>query len=546
MKIGTLDIETDPFKYEREPIPFACGFYDGVEYFQTWGDNCVKEMLAFLASYPDSLVIYAHNGGKFDYWYLAHALEEPLLFIDSRLAKAKLFHHEIRDSYKILPVPLAAIQKDEIDYKLMERNRREKHKEKISAYLKSDCVYLHEAVTAFVMQFGDVLTIGGAAIKDVEKDYKIPRISPEEDATYRQFFHGGRCECFEIGEIKSRKGFKLYDVNSLYPFCEASFQHPIGRADFLADTLPDCEFYLAHVCARSRGALPVRDKGGLSFPHGHIETFCTSHELRLAQKLGLAEVTQVIEVYGWNETTNFEKFVNRWSDYKIACEKAGDMKGRTIGKLVPNNFYGKTATDPNRFKEYKLFDSPTACEADGHEIAGYLGERIVGAKPAKILPRMYKNVAIGGSVTGAGRSVFLHAFASASRPVYGDTDSLWCEALPLTLDQYKLGAWKLEAEADRLYIAGKKMYAAWVHKYNEPNHKSRGKDKWIEGFYKIDKSGKRVPLKMASKGVRMKPEDVARVAMGEVLNIPIDAPSLRVGREARFIARDIARTAKLA
>lgn len=545
MRIATLDMETDPFKFDRLPMPFACGFYDGREYFQTWGDNCVREMLAYLEAYPYPLVIFAHNGGKFDYWYLAHAVEEPLLFIDSRLVKAKLGKHEIRDSYKILPVPLAQIQKDEIDYRLMERSRREKHKETISKYLKSDCVYLYEAVEAFVMQFGDVLTIGGAAIKDLQKDYKIPRVSPEEDATYREFFHGGRCECFEVGEIKFKKKGKLYDVNSLYPFCQASFSHPIGCADYITDILPDSAFYLAHICARSDGALPLRSKTGLTFPRGHHEFYCTSHELRIAQKLGLVQVTQVIEVHAWDEVTTFEKFVNRWSDYKIEREKAGDQKGRTIGKLIPNNAYGKFAQDPSRFKEYKLFESYDTCEIEGYEIAGMLGDRIIGTVPSKILPRMYKNVAVAASVTGAGRSIFLHALAAARRPVYGDTDSIMCEELPLTLDPFKLGAWKLEAELDRVYIAGKKMYAGWCHKYNEPSHKSRTKDKWVEGFYKIDKNGKRVPLKMASKGVRMPPEDVARVALGEVLNVPIDAPSLRVGREARFIARDIARTAVL-
>ena len=141
---------------------------------------------------------------------------------------------------------------------------------------------------------------------------------------------------------------------------------------------------------------------------------------------------------------------------------------------------------------------------------------------------MYKNVAVSASVTGAGRAVWLHAFASAERPVYGDTDSLWCESLPLELDQYKLGAWKLEAEADRLYIAGKKMLAAWSRK---------------TGFYKSTDHS--TPIKTASKGVRMSPEDIARVARGEVLTVPIDAPSLRVGQEAHFIARKIARTAQV-
>lgn len=530
MRIAVLDLETDPFQYGREPAPFAAGFYDGETYTQFWGDGCVKQLLAFLKAYSKNLVIYAHNGGKFDFWYLAHALAEPLLFIDSRLVKAALYHHEVRDSLKILPVPLAAIQKDEIDYRVMERDKREKHKEEICKYLESDCRYLYNAVAAFVMRFGDVLTVGGAAIKELSKHYKIPRISPDCDALYREFFHGGRCEVFEVGEIQSKKGLKLYDVNSLYPFCQASFEHPIGAHDEELTEIPDAPFFLAHICAHSKGALPVRTKSGLTFPHGHVESFCTSHELLTAQKLGLVKITQVIKVYAWNETTTFKKFVDEWSDYKIAAEKRGDSVGRTIGKLIPNNAYGKFAQNPEKFKEFKLFDSIEDCVEAHHAIEGELDSRIIGSVPATITPRMYKNVAVAASVTGAGRAVWLHAFASADRPVYGDTDSLWCENLPLELDQYKLGAWKLEATADRLYVAGKKLYAAWNKE---------------TGFYKSS-GDKMQPIKTASKGVRMKPEDIARVARGEILTVPIDAPSLRVGREAHFIARDIARTAKLA
>ncbi len=541
MRIATLDLETDPFLHGRVPAPFAAGFYDGRDYVQTWGDRCIREMLQKIRDYKKPLVIFAHNGGKFDFWYLSDAIGEPVLFIDSRLVKANLFHHEIRDSYKIIPVPLGSIGKVDIDYRKMERKVREKHKDEISHYLKVDCVDLYDAVSKFIMQFGDVLTIGGAALKELKKEYKIPGITPFEDSIYRQYFHGGRCEIFEVGELSSSKGFKLYDVNSLYPFCMATFQHPVGAADFVCSDLPDTPFYLARICAHSKGALPVRTKDGLSFPHGHVESFCTSHEIRMAQELGLIKITQVIECHAWNETTTFERFVTKFDKAKIAAEKAGDITGRTFNKLIENNAYGKTAQNPERFKNYRLFDSEKECLAAGMEIDGYLGGRVIGAEPTPINPRAYKNVAIAASVTGAGRSVFMHAWAAADRTVAGDTDSNWCERLPLELDAHKLGAWKLEAEADKLYVAAKKFYAAWRAEYDNPDHPERTKDKWIEGFYTI-KKGKRVPLKSASKGVQMKPEDIARVARGEVLTMPLEAPSLRVGREAKFIARRIARS----
>jgi len=531
MRVATIDLETDPFKYGRTPSPFAAGFYDGEIYREFWGADCVKQLLAFIKTYPQKLVIYAHNGGRFDFWYLSHAVGEPLLFIDSRLVKGALFHHEIRDSYKILPVPLSAIEKDKIDYALFEKPLREKHKAKILAYLKSDCVYLWDAVSKFTMQFGNVLTIGGAALKELQREYRVPRITPAQDAQYREYFHGGRCEVFEAGEVKSKRGFKLYDVNSLYPHCMSEFYHPVGAADYVCAHIPDAKFYLAHIRADSHGALPVRTKTGLTFPHGNIESYCTSHEIQMAQKLGLIKITEVIECHAWDEVTKFNKFVHKFNLAKIHAEQNGDMTGRTFNKLIMNNAFGKTAQNPERFKEYRLFDSPADCLAAEYEIDGELGARIIGARPAEIRANMYKNVAVAASVTGAGRAVWLHAFAHAARPVYGDTDSLWCESLPLELDPVKLGAWKLEARADTLYIAGKKLYAAWSKK---------------TGFYESQNDENVKAIKMASKGVRLKPEDIARIAKGEVLAVPVEAPSLHIGRAAKFIQRKIARTSTCA
>lgn len=529
MRIATLDMETDPFKHGRVPLPFACGLYDGEQYVQTWGDNCVSEMLEKLWAYPHPLVIYAHNGGKFDFWYLAHAIKEPLLFVDSRLVKGGLYHHELRDSFKILPVPLAQIQKDEIDYKKMERNRREKHRAEISKYLRSDCVYLYDAVAKFILQFGDVLTIGGAAMRELRKDYKVEHLRPEEDKEYRQFFHGGRCECFETGVIKGRKKKKLYDVNSMYPFVCAEYMHPVGPAEYSCADLPDdAPFYLAHIRARSRGALPMRTKSGLAFPHCEGEFFVTSHELRMGIKLGLVDVLEVIRCHVWQEVRSFEKFIGKFNAAKIACEERGDSAGRLFNKLILNNAYGRFAINPERFKDFQIFETLEDCLEAGFSLEGELGERIVGAKPATIKRRDYANVATAASITGAARTVLLHAIACAERPIYCDTDSLWCENLPLLLDQTKLGAWKFEAAADTLYIAGKKLYAA----------KNRG------SFY-VEKKGKKAPLKCASKGVVMKPEQIAKVALGEELRIKLEAPSLRVGREAKFIARNIARRQKL-
>ncbi len=516
--LAVIDLETDPFMHGREPLPFAAGYFDGQTYAQFWGDDCVSELLAFLRDRP-AHVLYAHNGGKFDYWYLSHAISTPIKFIGARLVKARLWQHELRDSFKILPVPLREYQKDEIDYSRMERGARDRHRQEISDYLRSDCMHLYELVAQFRERFGDVLTIGGAAMKEIEARYDLPKLTRHDDAVFRPFFHGGRCEAFEIGECSPARGdWKLYDVNSMYPAVMADAWHPFGLADGILDRLPARGFYLAEIEATSRGALPFRTPQGLSFPHTRAIYQATSHEIRAALELGLLDVHHVRRCYVWSSVTRFDQFVEYFARQKLEAERTGDKAGRLFAKLLMNNAYGKFAQNPERFRDYELFVGAEACEQAGYEIAGTLGERVIGARPAT-QARGWYNVATAASITGASRAVLLRALHGARRPIYCDTDSIICEAIGpgSVIDPHKLGAWKLEARADRVFIAAKKIYAAF-----------NGSD----------------AVKYACKGAPVDPEIIARIALGEIYEAAIEAPSLRVGKQAKFIARKLARAKK--
>jgi hypothetical protein len=284
--------------------------------------------------------------------------------------------------------------------------------------------------------------------------------------------------------------------------------------DYTCKNLPDEGFYLAHVIADSKGALCLKHKG-LKFPHGRNEFFTTSHELRAALSLGLVSKIEVIKCYVWKETQNFRRFVDIYSQQKIEAENAGDKAGRLIAKLLMNNAYGKFAQNPENFREYDIFVDFAQCELAGYKVASIFGERVLGEKPAAIRAHSYNNVAVAASVTGAARAELMIALARAVRPIYCDTDSIVCDALDVETHGTKLGAWKVEAEFDEFYCAGKKLYAAYA---------------------------KGVPVKQASKGVNMTASNIRAVALGAVINCPIDAPSLKLGQPAKFIARNIART----
>jgi len=523
-RIAVVDLETDPFLFNRVPAPFAVGFYDGECYEQFWGDDCIEQFMQFIERYEQPLIIYAHNGGKFDFWFMEPYMSNPLFFIHARLVKGALFHHELRDSYAIMPIPLSAYKKDEISYDIFEYPIREKpaNKRKISHYLEGDCRYLHEMVIAFIEKFGLQITMASTAMKELRKLHPQENRGEFHDDHFRPWYMGGRNECFASGQQTGT--LKLYDVNSLYPYVMANFDHPIGMAYRTNISLPKSGLYFAEIDAWSNGALPVADKHGLHFPVGEGRFLACSHEIEVAREYNLLKIRKVHRVFQPRETQRFKGFVDKFMKAKIEAELAGDMNGRLHSKLIGNSGYGKFSANPRKYKDVKIFKSIEEMQdaaSDGNgtfEYAGrFGGDRFIGKRPAPITSHSFWDVAIGASITSAARAVLLRGICESERPLYCDTDSIVCESLNMPLHATEIGAWKLEAEFDVIYIAGKKLYAAF-------------------------KNGEGV--KKASKGARLDYHTIRDVAMGETVIHEFDAPSMRLGSEAKFIRRKLVSTAR--
>ena len=261
--------------FGRIPEPFVWGFYDGDEYkiFDNIDDLC--EWLA-----PQRLIVYAHNGGRFDYHYMLDWLEigDDVTVINGRIAKFKIGECEFRDSWNLLPVSLATMQKDEIDYKIMERDERDKpeNRREIENYLRGDCVYLWNWLTAFIDQYGMGLTVAGTALKFWSKRTGQKPPQDKDGVLYhelRPYYHGGRTQCFEraVGEIK--REFALADINSAYPYAMLH-EHPIGLTRFMGygtnewKGLPIGQRRTAMITCEgvARGCFPWRHKDRLYYP----------------------------------------------------------------------------------------------------------------------------------------------------------------------------------------------------------------------------------------------------------------------------------------
>lgn len=164
--------------------------------------------------------------------------------------------------------------------------------------------------------------------------------------------------------------------------------------------------------------------------------------------------------------------------------------------------------NPRNFHEYKIVWGHKH-PGDGWALYMDYDEFAIWRSPAP--QDRFNNVAVAASITAAARSVLMDGLANAQRAVYCDTDSIICEHLDCEQDATALGAWKLEAQADQAAIAGKKLYALF----------SKGE-----------------AVKLASKGVRITPDEIKAVASGDTVLWKKESPAMGL-KGVRFIERNV-------
>lgn len=515
-EIWVADSETEGFKHRRIPRPFVWGAYNGCEYHQF---TSTAEFVAFFRDKP--VIVYAHNGGKFDWHYLIGYLEpwSEIMVINGRIAKFKIGECEFRDSYNILPVPLAAYKKDEIDYGLFEPELRvlPKNWKMICDYLRSDCVYLYQLVREFIDTYGLNLTLAGSAMKFWRgmAESTVPETNRAFYERMSPFYYGGRVECFQTGLIESP--FNVIDINSAYPFAMLQ-NHAFGPRMNSSAALPNSRAYTERSFIRligiSDGALPHRlADNTLVFPNDGIarEYWVTGWEFLAAVETRTLRDWEILECLTFDDSINFREYVNYFYALKQAASDDKQSPAYIFAKLFLTSLYGKFGANPDKYEEFMIVRPQhiEAAEADGgYHFVAELDRYALVARPVLSERQRYYNVATAASVTGFVRAYLWRALQQCAGVLYCDTDSIACaDSGSLALDPKRLGAWDLEAQCDHGGIAGKKLYAF---------HTLAGK--W----------------KTASKGVKLSAAEIMHVAAGnEAIYKPI-APTFSIKRDIRI------------
>lgn len=537
-RLATADCETDPFQHGREVRPFVWGYYDPeLGYHHFWHDeDCTVQFVTFLGTIDTPTTIYFHNGGRFDFLFLLRHLAQEVVIINGRIVECRIGRHVLRDSWAILPVRQAGFSqtsKTNIDYMKMRRAVRHLHRTEILSYLSDDVTELFKAVDAFWQRFGIRLTMAGAAVAElrgalerahnVDSEELLQRLRLGDDADLRRWYFGGRVECFEDGIVHG--DLKVYDVNSMYPSVMASMQHPVS-ASFVPQNSIDDRTDFVMIDADSDGALPWRDaKGSLRFPHGRGEYRTTGHELREAMDLGLVRVHRLTACWRATKRMSFAEFIHPIYDARMRAKAEGDETAVLHLKLVMNSCYGRFALNPEKLRTWCVLPAVISARmfndvrSLGYE-PQYLGPEVCfWSRPVdeEDKQRAIMNVATGASITGAARAVLLREIAQADRPIYCDTDSLICEGLRAgaDIDDTRLGAWGCEKTGTRIAIGGRKMYALFD-----------GDD----------------VVKIASKGVKLKADEIVRVASGDTVTYRSEAPTMSLTGAQSYLSREVRMT----
>lgn len=553
-KIAVADCEADPSIADRRPHPFVWGFEAvDIPFTYQWADTYEKRgrksviksreqigkesvelFIDYLYSLNDRYCIYMHNGGKYDFMFLLPYLSDDAMIINGRIVKANIGPHQIRDSYAAVPVPLSAYKKDDIDYTKLEVDVREEHRQEILQYLNGDCSYLLQMITKWREEFGDILTMATGAMRAVKKYVSFDTLREDDDKFFRQFYFGGRNQCFEVGEVKAPV-LRVYDINSSYPNVMRNFAHPISNTfEVSSELTEDTDFVI--VTGENHGALCAKDDNGfLSFTIPYGTFYTTGHELRAGLETGTFKIESIESAYTATEHTTFEAFVDYYYSKRLECAAlAEDLRTRSdiagalemelyvlFWKLVLNSGYGKFALNPEDFKDWCITEADLlALDHDIWTPEIQTGDYIFWGKPSQ--RKKYYNVATGASITGAARAYLLRGLSKAHRAIYCDTDSIICESLDVANDSKALGAWKLEAEGDTLYIGGKKLYALYAN--GKPFKDDKGKDK------------------KASKGVKLTAQQIKDVALGEIVEYANPFPAFKLDGSHEFVKRSIRRT----
>ena len=388
IKFAVFDIET--YKWIH---PYAVGFYDGVNYKQFLGKDCIKDFISYVAVKKyRGYRIYAHNGGKFDFNFLMDILKNrkfniDMVFQGSRCLLLKLYTHLYRndegsithsnviqfvDSIGLLKFGLDALTKDfDVKHKklnFMDKKGSERDYEYLYRLYKEDDIRFHDylrndvyGLYEVLVKFNDLitknngqmgLTIASTSLKTFQTGYLSSDIRMTDRDTNTEMkigYYGGRTEIFRM--MLPDDKYRCYDVNSLYPYVMFNNEFPVSKPKTVNNVTPTM---IKEICGITKcrvkspkdlylPVLPYKLKIGghnkLVFPLGKFDGYWDNVQLTKAMELGYKIEPQKMLVFKTDYI--FKDYVTNF--YKLKSDSKPQSPSYILAKLMLNSLYGKFA-----------------------------------------------------------------------------------------------------------------------------------------------------------------------------------------------------------
>ena len=408
-------------------------------------------------------------------FYLKGKHVKKVTFIDS----LKLLPLSVKDIAKSFHLP---IEKGIIDY---DRHNNLPYGTELTKeeqdYIINDVKIMSYALNYFFQNGLSKITIGSCALEDYKKLIslsKFNRLFPKLKNIHddlRQSYRGGFSYVEpDLAEKKLGNGIVL-DKNSMYSWVMKEKLLPFGTPVFFNGKYEEDKIYPLYTqmikCQFELkvGKIPtVQIKGSSLYRGNEYVTSSNYEEVSLVvNKPDLELFLEHYDVYnleyisGWKfkgATGLFDSYIDKWMGNKIKAKEEENWGLYTISKLFLNALYGKFGTNIRMKSKIPYMDD----------------EGIVRYKDTSLIEKEGLYLPMASFITSYAREEVISSAQkikddydegkSKIRFVYADTDSLHCISedfsLPeaLEIDQFKLGAWKLESKFKRAKFLRQKCY----------------------------------------------------------------------------------------
>jgi len=291
----------------------------------------------------------------------------------------------------------------------------------------------------------------------------------------RKAYHGGRTECFQIGNIDGGP-FVSLDINSMYPFVMKNFAYPTKLIDELENPdlslLPNILDNYNVVCEAIVNtpvpAYAIKHNNRTVFPIGEFMVNLCSTGTRYALEAGHLKDIRLMYVY--EKAHIFTSYINHFYAIKEELSRKGETFWIVIVKHFLNNLYGKWAQkrpinelrDEIDFEGYsreEIFD----CETGATETITKCMNTIEINFGEETAPSSF--VAIAAHITENSRFYLwgIMERLGLENLYYCDTDSVIIKEnsvhkLNDILDNYELGKLEVQYKTNKLIIHACKHY----------------------------------------------------------------------------------------